>query len=152
MRSKAETLSLIITELIKPLEGIPFSLIPDGQPRRSDPLWQVGHAAFDAVQAFVLPFDSGNPVVTRFSDCFHGRRAWEPWLGPRPGALEVLAWWKDIVRAAEHTLNTHGLDETLPEPVAFTAYTVYSLAEAFDYVIYHTSFHIGIAHAKLGLR
>ncbi len=33
----------------------------------------------------------------------------------------------------------------LPEPVEFTTYTVHTLEEAFDYVLYHTSFHLGRA-------
>lgn len=49
----------------------------------------------------------------------------------------------------EQALETHGPEELLPEPVAFTAYTVNSVGEAYDYVLFHSAFHAGLAEAGL---
>lgn len=147
MRSKAETLRLIVTTSLKFLEQGRFQPISEELPRESDPLWQVGHAAFDTCRALISPFHKQDATATRFGDCFHGQWNRQPWNRQRPEPSEVFAWWQDILDQAEEILKVHALDEALREPVAFTAYTVHRVDEAYDYVIYHTSFHLGIAYA-----
>ena len=152
MRSKAETLRLVITVVLKPLEGAEFPSITDGRARELDPLWQVGHAAIDVCRALVSPFGDHNGIETRFGDEFHGKHNLEPWERTRPQASEVFAWWWDILTKAEQALDKHSQDELLPQPVVFTAYTVYSVGEAYDYVLFHTAFHAGLAEAGLHRR
>jgi hypothetical protein len=144
-RSKAETLRLVVTLLLAPLRAAELRAPGNSQPREADALWQLGHAAFDTSRALVSPFDAGDTCASRFGDVFHGRRNRELWDGDRPEVATVFHWWDEILAKAEARLSSHSLDETLPEPVKFTAYTVHTLGEAYDYVIYHTSFHLGVA-------
>ena len=149
MRSKAETLCLIVEGLLKPLANADFPPVPDNRPREGDALWQVGHAAFDTARALVSPFGDRD-LEARFDEAFRGTHNASPWEGTRPNPNDVIAWWNNILSCAANTLETHRQDETLSEPIAFTAYTVHTLGEAFDYVIYHTSFHLAFAQARLG--
>ena len=87
MRSKAETLDLIVTIALRPLENAEYPTTTPTALREHDPLWQVGHAAFDACRALVSPFDRNRALETRFAVCFHGRRSLEPWSGERQAAL-----------------------------------------------------------------
>lgn len=146
MRSKAETLRLVVSIALKPLEGADFRPVAPGQRREADPLWQVGHAAFDACRGLVSPFRDSE-IEARFGDRFHGEHSVEPWNADRPEPPAVFAWWDAILTAAEHTLNARSGEDALPAPIAFTAYTVHTVGEAYDYVVYHTSFHAGLAQA-----
>ena len=42
------------------------------------------------------------------------------------------------------------MSESFAEPI-ITAYPVRTVEEAYDYVLYHTSFHFGRAHEILGI-
>jgi len=148
--AKAETLRRIVTLLLAPVSAANVAVAQSRRPRELDPLWQVGHAAFDACRALVAPFDPKDELIARFDDHFHGRRNRDPWDTQRPEPDAVLAWWDDILAGATATLASRALSNSLPEPVRFTAYTVHSLNEAYDYTIYHTSFHLGLAQGLLG--
>jgi len=152
MRSKADNLKLIVTVSLRPLEAAHFRGVANVAPREADPLWQVGHAAFDAWRALVTPFDREGSVEARFGEVFHGRRSQEPWGKDRPQPAPVFAWWQDVLTRAQETLQSHALAENLPAPIAFTAYTVDTVGDAYDYVLYHTSFHAGLAQAALRSR
>ena len=149
VRSKAETLQLIVMILLAPLRVTELRPPSHLQPREGDPLWQIGHAAFDACRALVSAFDDEDETAVRFADHFHGKRNREPWNGERPELFAVLEWWNEILSKAERTLANRSLTESLPDPVKFTAYTVHSLHEAYDYVLYHTSFHLGVAQGMI---
>ena len=149
MKSKVETLRLVATVVLKPLERAEFPLIAKGHAREIDPLWQVGHSAYDACRALVSPFGNDDGIEARFGDEFHGKHNVEPWGETRPQASEVFAWWWQILAKAEQSLETHSPDKLLLQPVAFTAYTVYSVGEAYDYVLFHTAYHAGLAEAGL---
>ena len=145
MTGKGETLRRVVILLLAPLRALELRPSSSEQPREADLLWHVGHAGFDACRALIAPFQPGEMISTRFGDRFHGQRNREPWHGDRPEPESVFAWWHDILASAEATLAAHDRPESLPEPVPFTAYTVHTLDEAYDYVIYHTSFHLGLA-------
>jgi hypothetical protein len=149
VKSKAETLRLVLSGLLRPFEFAQFPPVGDDEPREADALWQVGHAGYDAARGLVSPFQ-GTGLETRFEDRFYGKRSREPWQGLRPAAQPVLAWWQELLSAAVHTLDTRELEQALPQPIAFTAYTVHSVGDAFDYVIYHSSFHLAVAQVRLG--
>ena len=149
MRSKAETLQFIVMILLAPLRVTELRPHSHLQPREGDPLWQIGHAAFDACRALVSPFDAKDETAVRFADHFHGKRNREPWNGDRPELSAVFEWWNEILSKAVRTLAGRSLTESLPDPVEFTAYTVHRLDEAYDYVVYHTSFHLGVAQGRL---
>ena len=139
----------IVTILLAPLRTADVRPPPHSEPREGDPLWQIGHAAFDACRALVSSFDDGDETIVRFGDHFHGRRNREPWGEARPEMNSVFEWWNEILSQAAITLAARPLSEPLPKPVEFTAYTVQSLDAAYDYVLYHTSFHLGVAQGKL---
>ena len=138
-----------MTILLAPLRAAELRPPSNLQPRETDPLWQIGHAAFDACRALVSPFDNQDETTARFTDHFHGKRNRDPWNGERPETPAVLEWWNEILAKAEKTLTARSLAESLPEPVEFTAYTVHTLDEAYDYAVYHTSFHLGVAQGVL---
>jgi hypothetical protein len=149
MRTKADSLQLIIGVALKPLENADYSTVAASAAREADPLWQVGHAGFDACRALVSPFERDRALEQRFATCFHGTHSVEPWNADRPDAPSVFAWWREILTRATRNLTIHGVEEGLPEPIRFTAYTVHTVGEAYDYVIYHTSFHAGLAQAAV---
>src|SRR5262245_33833981 len=149
MRSKADNLKLIVAIMFGPLEAAHYHGVADDAAREADPLWQVGHAAFDACRALVTPFEQDGSIESRFGEAFHGRHSKQPWGADRPQPDSVFAWWHDVVRRAQETLRSHAPAENLPASIAFTAYTVDTVGDAYDYVVYHTSFHAGLAHAAL---
>jgi|SRR5215813_11376503 len=149
MRSKADNLKLIVAITLRPLEAAPYRGVAAAAARETDPLWQVGHAAFDACRALVTPFEHDGSVEGRFGEAFHGRHSKKPWNADRPQPDSVFTWWHDVLTRAEETLRSHAPAENLPAPIAFTAYTVDTVGDAYDYVVYHTSFHGGLAHAAL---
>ncbi len=143
--SRSELLSRIVLGLLEPLERrAPFA-VETGAPRSADPVWQIGHAAFDAERALVIPPVPQERVQAGPGEDFHGRNSAKPWASTPPQFSEVEAWWKLILKAGEATLSHYPMSTPLPEPVEFTTYTVHTLEEAFDYVLYHTSFHLGRA-------
>ena len=147
MTTKAESLRLIVGTLLRRFRDTQLERIPSTCPREADPLWQVGHAAFDACRALVTPFTTD--ISMKFGDVFHGSRSLQPWDGQPPELPAILTWWGEILGQAEDVLATHNPEEPLREPIAFTAYTVHSIGEAYDYVVYHTSFHVGLAQGLL---
>lgn len=152
MREKCETVSpteflgRIVSGLLGPLkQRTPFP-IQSGAPRAADPLWQIGHAAFDAERALVIPPVPQEHMGASLGENFHGRNAADPWdSGRRPQFSEVETWWKFVLLAGEQTLSRYPMDMRFAEPIEFTACTVRTLEEAFNYALYHTAFHLGRA-------
>ncbi len=151
MKGQSETLRKVLGVLMFPLKNHEFAEIEATQPRSADPLWHIGHTAFDASRALVLPFGNGWAPADSFKEEFHGLNSTRPWSKERPEFSEIAKWWEEVLVNADHTMSTLPLDEPLPAKIAFTAYSVSTLREAYDYVIYHSSFHIGVARGMLGL-
>jgi hypothetical protein len=152
MERRSETLKKVFELLSRPLTGGRAIALADASaPRIRDPLWHVGHAAHDACRGLILPFEPDSGLGRRFADEFYGRNGSKPWASARPERDAVMAWWNEIVRESSRTFDSRPRDETLSAPVAFTAYSVGNVDEAFNYVIYHTSFHLGLARGMLGL-
>jgi hypothetical protein len=151
MNYKARPLQGIVSVLLSPLPEKANAPIDVGAPRADDMVWQVGHAAFDATRALVLPFDPQNPLASRFGEEFHGKLSRKPWTSARPAFSDVASWWREILDASERTLDERDLATLLPAPIDFTAYSVSTLEEAYDYALYHSSFHLGRAHQIAGI-
>lgn len=147
MRGQLVSLQKVFDSLLAPIEG-KLAAFPIGAGARgTDPVWQIGHAGHDASHALLRPFAPEHPLLFRFGDAFHGRRVGEPWQARRPDFAAVRAWWTDILAAAR--AHEHLPSEPLPAPIVFTAYSVSTTAEAWDYVLFHTSFHLGRAYELL---
>src|SRR5215510_16429256 len=101
MRSKADNLKLIVALTLRPLEAAHYRGITSVAARETDPLWQVGHAAFDACRALVTPFEHEGSIETRFGDAFHGRHSQQPWKADRPQPDSVFAWWQEVLTRAQ---------------------------------------------------
>lgn len=144
--SRIEFLGRIVSGLLGPLkQRAPFT-IQNQAPRAADPLWQIGHAAFDAERALVIPPVPQEHAGASLGEDFHGRNAAKPWgSGHRTQFSEIETWWKYVLQAGERTLLRYPMDMRLAEPIEFTAYTARTLEQAFDYVLYHTAFHLGRA-------
>src|SRR5262249_10731199 len=106
MRSKADNLKLIVTVTLRPLEGAHYRGVADTAAREADPLWQVGHAAFDACRALVTPFGiHEGSLERRFGEAFHGRHSKQPWNADRPQPDSVFMWWREVLAKAQGTLQ-----------------------------------------------
>jgi|GEM_PF-1196543 len=149
MFGQLDSLQKVFDSLLAPIEDRLERLVPNASARGSDPMWQLGHAAFDASYALLRPFAPDHALLVRFGDTFHGRHVGDPWQSNRPVYPNVRDWWKDILLEGRRTLAKHGLDAPLPAPVLFTAYSVATTSEACDYVLFHTSFHLGRAYELL---
>jgi hypothetical protein len=149
MFGQLDSLQKVFDSLLVPVEDRLARFVPNDSGRGGDPLWQLGHAAFDASHALLRPFAPDHALLLRFGDAFHGRRVGDPWQGNRPHYPNVRDWWNDILVEGRRTLAEHGLDARLPAPVVFTAYSVGTTSEACDYVLFHTSFHLGRAYELL---
>ena len=112
-------------------------------------MWQLGHAAFDAAHALIVPFDADAGLSLRFGHTFHGMHVGAPWSDNRPAYSDVRSWWSDILRDGRRWLEHLEPTAQLRAPVAFTAFTVGTVTEACDYVLFHTAFHLGRAYELL---
>ncbi|MDH3975548.1 MAG: hypothetical protein OEV42_14820 [Deltaproteobacteria bacterium] len=149
MTTQINTLNKIFNKLILPLEE-KIAMHPVWEGKRSgDPLWQIGHAAFDTMQALILPFNPQYESCEKFKEQFSGKNANAPWSGSKPIFKDVRDLWSNILRdiRAVEKYNPHDL---LPSPIIFAAYTVHNVGEALDYSLFHTSFHFGRAYEILG--
>ena len=149
MFGQLDSLQKVFDSLLLPVEARLEGFVPLGSGRGSDPVWQLGHAAFDASYALLRPFAPDHRLLLRFGDAFDGRRVGDAWQSERPAYPNVRDWWKEILREGRRTLAEHGLGAPLPSPVVFTAYSVGTTSEACDYVLFHTSFHLGRAYELL---
>lgn len=149
MFGQLDSLQRVFDSLLQPIEDRLERFVPNDAARGSDPVWQLGHAAFDASYALLRPFAPDHALLLRFGDVFHGRHVGDPWHGNRPAYADVRDWWKNILVEGRRTLAEQGLDAPLPAPVVFTAYSVGTTSEACDYVLFHTSFHLGRAYELL---
>ncbi len=150
MESRSEMLKKIFELLAQPLNGRAIALADATAPRINDPLWHIGHAAYDACRGLILPFEPDSELDRRFGSEFYGLNGSRPWANARPERDAVMTWWNDILRESAQT-DSRSRDERLPAPVRFTAYSVTTVDEAFNYVVYHSSFHLGLARGMLGL-
>ena len=149
MCGQLDSLQKVFDSLLLPIEDRLERFVPNASPRGRDPVWQLGHAAFDASYALLRPFAPDNALLVRFGDAFHGRHVGDPWQGNRPAYANVRDWWKDILLEGRRTVAKHGLDAALPAPIVFTAYSVGTISEACDYVLFHASFHLGQVYELL---
>ena len=143
------SLTLFYKELLLPLkDSLPQVPADSYLEREEDPLWHLGHACFDCARALLLAYGQSLDTVHRHQELYLGLNARHPWDSPRPEWAALVDWWEQVLKEVELALKLY--DQSPQEIIILDQYPLTTARKAFDYVLFHSGFHIGRVHQLLG--
>ena len=75
---KEKLLRGIVTAFLRPTGDKADLPYRQGAARASDPIWQIGHAAFEVARVLILPFNPASRIAVRFGEDFDGENSIKP--------------------------------------------------------------------------
>ncbi|MDT8448271.1 MAG: hypothetical protein RRB13_15360 [bacterium] len=129
-------------------DGLEYYQAPGPQEeRQAHLLWHVGHAASDLARALIDPYQPDLQLSAPWGDEFRGFNAHLPWPEGPPDFFALIDWYEGLFAAIKTLMPRY--QRSLVLPVDLGDRQVRTAREAWDYVLFHTGFHLGRCHQLL---